>query len=195
MNPNAKALALLGTAVALTATLACPIQRSPVPREYMGFRAQLQDAVTDTARVEMEGLTRMQDRLEIQLPDLAAILTVDSLLTALDADPELAPLSGAIATTVRIQLEAKGVDGGVRKAYRNPDGQRQAVDAIVIGLGRALYRSQKPFFGPAFWYKSDQYVVGRPQQSISPQSWQPPARLMSATFKNNALKKVSLLFT
>ena len=140
MNRIMKAPAFLVAAVALTATLACPIQRSPVPREYIGFRAGLQDAVTDTARVEMEGLARMQERLEIRLPDLAAILTVDSLLTALAADRELAPLSGAVATTVRIQLEAKGVGGGVRKAYRNPDGQRQAVDAIVIGLGRALYR-------------------------------------------------------
>ncbi len=123
-----------------TTIVACPIQRAPVPPEYMGFRARLQDAVTDTALVEMDGLTRMQDRLEIRLTDLAAIVTVDSLLTALDADRELAPLSGAIATTVRIQLEVRGVGGGVRKAYRNPDGQRQAVDAIVIGLGRALYR-------------------------------------------------------
>jgi hypothetical protein len=140
MKLKGKASVFLLIGVAAATTLACPIQRAPVPPEYMGFRAQLQDAVTDTARVEMEGLARMQERLEIRLTDLAAILTVDSLLTALDADRELAPLSGAIATTVRIQLEAKGVDGGVRKAYRNPDGQRQAVDAIVIGLGRALYR-------------------------------------------------------
>ena len=139
MNPRIKALAILVVAGATT-IVACPIQRAPVPPEFMGFRAQLQDAVTDTALVEMDGLTRMQDRLEIRLTDLAAIVTVDSLLTALDADRELAPLSGAIATTVRIQLEARGVGGGVRKAYRNPDGQRQAVDAIVIGLGRALYR-------------------------------------------------------
>jgi hypothetical protein len=134
-----KALASLVIASAAM-IVACPIQRAPVPPEYMGFRARLQDAVTDTARVEMNGLARMQDRLEIRLTDLAAVVTVDSLLTALNADRELAPLSGAIATTVRIQLEARSVGGGVRKAYRNPDGQRQAVDAIVIGLGRALYR-------------------------------------------------------
>lgn len=139
MDRKVKALTWVAVAGAV-ATLACPIQRAPVPPEYMSFRARLQDAVTDTARVEMEGLPRMQDRLDIRLTDLAAILTVDSLLTALDADRELAPLSGALATTVRIQLEAKGVDGGVRKAFRNPDGQRQAVDAIVIGLGQALYR-------------------------------------------------------
>jgi len=139
MTLRFKALAFLVIASAAT-IVGCPIQRAPVPPEYMGFRAGLQDAVTDTALVEMDGLTRMQDRLEIRLTDLAAIVTVDSLLTALNADRELAPLGGAVATTVRIQLEAREVGGGVRKAYRNPDGQRQAVDAIVIGLGRALYR-------------------------------------------------------
>ncbi|MGD8866920.1 MAG: hypothetical protein PVI01_04810 [Gemmatimonadales bacterium] len=140
MKLEARLLLCTIATVALPAVLACPIQRSPVPREYLPFRAKLEDAVTDTALVEMEGLPRMQSQLESQLTNLAAILTVDSLLAALEADRELAPLAGAIATTVRIELESKGVDGGVRKAFRNRDGQRQAVDAIVIGLGRALYR-------------------------------------------------------
>jgi len=119
--------------------LACPISRPSVPPEYYDFRAQLQAAVTDTAVVEMEGLPRMQDSLQARLPDLAAILTVDSLLAALDASPTLSPLAGATATTVRIELNAKNVGGGVRNAFQNPDGQRQAVDAIVIGLGRAVH--------------------------------------------------------
>jgi hypothetical protein len=123
----------------LVSAVACPIQRPPVPPEYLDFRARLQTAVTDTALVEMEGLGRMQARLEGRLTDLAAITRVDSLLAALEADEELYPLSGAIATTVRIRLEARGVSGSVRNAFANPDGQRLAVDAIVIGLGRALH--------------------------------------------------------
>jgi hypothetical protein len=123
----------------LASAVACPIQRPPVPPEYLDFRARLQAAVTDTALVEMEGLTRMQTRLQGRLTDLAAITTVDSLLATLEIDEELFPLSGAIATTVRIRLDARGVSGSVRNAFANPDGQRLAVDAIVIGLGRALH--------------------------------------------------------
>jgi hypothetical protein len=123
----------------LASAVACPIARPPVPPEYYGFRAQLQGAVTDTAVVEMDGLPKMQDSLESKLPDLAAILTVDSLLAALDASPTLSPLAGATATALRMTLDSKAVGGGVRAAFRNPDGQRQAVDAIVIGLGRAVH--------------------------------------------------------
>ncbi len=110
-----------------------------MPAEYYDFRAQLQAAVTDTAMVEMEGLPGMQDSLQARLPDLAAILSVDSLLAALDASPTLSPLAGATATTLRIELNAKNVGGGVRNAFMNADGQRQAVDAIVLGLGRAVH--------------------------------------------------------
>jgi hypothetical protein len=133
------AASVLAASVVLAATLACPIQRPTVPPEYYDFRVQLQGAVTDTAVVEMQGLSRMQARLANRLTDLAAILTVDSLLADIGADPELYPLSGAIATTVRIELESKGVGGSVRDAFRTPGGQRQAVDAILIGLGRALH--------------------------------------------------------
>jgi hypothetical protein len=122
--------------------MGCPISRPSVPVEYYDFRAQLQTAVTDTAMVEMEGLPRMQDSLQARLPDLAAILTVDSLLAALDASPTLSPLAGATASTVRMELNAENVGGGVRRAFQNPDGQRQAVDAIVIGLGRAVHLSR-----------------------------------------------------
>lgn len=133
------AASVLVASVVLAAALACPIQRPAVPPEYYDFRAQLQEAVTDTALVEMQGLSRMQAQLAERLADLAAILSVDSLLADLGADAELYPLSGAIATTVRIELESKGISGSVRDAFLTPDGQRQAVDAILIGLGRALH--------------------------------------------------------
>lgn len=105
--------------------------------------------MTDTAIVEMEGLERMQSRLDDRLTDLSAITRVDSLLAALEADSELYPLSGAIATTLRIRLESKQVGGGVRRAYGNADGQRLAVDAIIIGFGRALYLLRSSSRGPA----------------------------------------------
>ncbi len=120
-------------------TLACPIQRPPVPIEYYDFRADLQLAITDTAGVEMDGLTRMQTALEHRLTELAAITTTDTLFATLEADRELRPLAGAVATTLRIQLDSKHVAGSVRSAFRTIDGQRLAVDAIVVGLGRALY--------------------------------------------------------
>jgi hypothetical protein len=130
---------VLVASVVLAAALACPIQRPAVPPEYYDFRAQLQEAVTDTALVEMQGLSKMRAQLAERLADLAAILSVDSLLADLGADPELYPLSGAIATTIRMELESKDVGGSVRDAFRTADGQRQAVDAILIGLGRALH--------------------------------------------------------
>jgi hypothetical protein len=124
----------------LAAALACPIQRPPIPPEYYDFRAELQAAATDTAIVEMKGLARMQERLDTRLPDLAAYVRVDSLLATMDADPALEPLAGAVATTLAMMLESGRVGGSVRKAYLHPDGQRLAVDAIVIGLGVALRR-------------------------------------------------------
>jgi len=130
---------LLTSCALLALTAACPIARPSVPLEYFDFRARLQAAISDTAVVEMEGLPMMRDSLEARLPDLAAILTVDSLVAALDASPTLSPLAGAAATTVRITLESKSVGGSVRRAFRNADGQRQAVDAMVIGLGRAVH--------------------------------------------------------
>ncbi len=133
-----RSVAPLAVAGLLLASAACPITRPSIPPEFYDFRAQLQGAVTDTAVVELEGLSGMQAQLEDRLADLAAILTVDSLLADLGADPALNPLAGSVATTVRIQLESKDVSGGVRDAFQTPSGQRQAVDAIVIGLGRAL---------------------------------------------------------
>lgn len=135
-------LVLLG-GLACAASLACPLSRPTVPFEYLDFRADLQRAVTDTALHEMRGLPKMQARLEDRLTELAAIRRTDSLLATLESDLELRPLAGAIATTLRIELESERVGGGVREAFANPDGQRLAVDGVIVGLGRALYLLRK----------------------------------------------------
>ncbi len=124
----------------LVAVLACPIQRPPIPREYYAFRAALQESVADTAFAEMEGDPAMQDRLEDRLPDLAAILTTDSLVATLDVDPLLWRLGSAVASVLMQTLESDHARGRVRSAYGNPAGQRLAVDAIVIGFGKSLRR-------------------------------------------------------
>ncbi len=133
----------VSTALLLAAAvLACPIQRPSVPWEYYDFRAALQESVADTARAELEGDPAMQERLEDKLPDLAAILTTDSLVATLDVDPFLWPLGSAIAAVLLKTLDSDHASGRVRSAHRNPDGQRLAVDAIVIGLGKGLRRSR-----------------------------------------------------
>ncbi len=131
--------ALIATG-SLIAALACPIQRPPVPAEYLDFRADLQAAVTDTAVVVLEGQPAMRLRLEEQLTTLAAIVQTDSLLATLRRDTLLAPLAAPIDAKLAMTLGSKDVGGSVRKAYRNRHGQRQAVDALVIGLGAALRR-------------------------------------------------------
>jgi hypothetical protein len=128
------------TLILLAAALACPIQRPPIPREYYDFRAELQENVADTAVAEMEGDQAMQGRLEDRLPDLAAILTTDSLIATLDVDPFLWPLGSAVAAVLMRTLDSDIAGGRVRSAYGKPDGQRLAVDAIVIGLGKSLRR-------------------------------------------------------
>lgn len=124
----------------LAAALACPIQRPAIPIEYYGFRGDLQGAVTDTALVTMAGDRAMRDLLENRLSELAAYLSVDSLIATLAADGALNPLAGAIETKLNEILSSDGVGGNVRDAFVKPDGQRLAVDAIVIGLGRALHQ-------------------------------------------------------
>jgi len=54
-----KRRAVLIATGSLIAALACPIQRPPVPAEYLDFRADLQAAVTDTAVVVLEGQLAM----------------------------------------------------------------------------------------------------------------------------------------
>lgn len=124
----------------LIAGLACLIQRPPVPLEYFDFRADLQAAVTDTAVVVLEGQPAMRVWLEEQLTTLAAIVRIDSLLATVRRDTLLVPLAGPIDAKLAMTLGSKDVGGSVRKAYRNRHGQRQAVDAVVIGLGVALRR-------------------------------------------------------
>ena len=82
----------------------------------------------------------MQERLDDRLSDLSAILLVDSLIVFLDTDAVLWPLAGAVTVALTRSLGSDEVGGSVRDAIQNPDGQRQAVDAIVIGLGMALRR-------------------------------------------------------
>ena len=124
----------------LAAALACPIQRPPIPWEYYGFREELQQSVADTAVAEMADDPAMQDRLEDRLPDLAAILTTDSLVATLDVDPYLWPLGSAVASLLLQTLDTDRAGGRVRTAFESPDGQRLAVDAIVIGFGKSLRR-------------------------------------------------------
>ena len=120
----------------------CPIQRPPVPQEYFYFRADLQGAVTDSAVSVMAGKEAMQARLDERITELSALLLVDSLVAILYADDRLSRLGGAVDATVKEQLQADGVGKDVRQAYLNEQGQRLAVDAIVVGLGRALYLSR-----------------------------------------------------
>lgn len=122
----------------LAALIGCPIQRPAVPWEYYDFRAALQQSVTDTAVAEMSGDPEMQERLEDRLPDLAAIVTTDSLVAVLDEDPFLWRLASAVAAVLLQTLDSELASGRVRSAYGHPDGQRLAVDAIVIGFGRSL---------------------------------------------------------
>lgn len=122
------------------AAVACPIQRPPVPADYYEFREALGTAVAESAEVALAGNPAYRSRLEERLPELAALVETDSLLVALAADSLLSPLAGVVGATLNHALESGEVSGGTRKAFRNPDGQRLAVDAILIGLGRALRR-------------------------------------------------------
>lgn len=122
------------------ALLACPIQRPPVPADYYDFRAALRAAVADSAEVALAERWAAHTRLERRLPELAALVDTDSLLGELAADSLLSSLAGVVGAALRQGLESDRVSGGVRKAFRKPEGQRLAVDAIVIGLGQALRR-------------------------------------------------------
>ncbi len=111
-----------------------------MPPEYYEFRALLQEAIADTVASELRGDVEMQERLDSRLSDLSAILLVDSLIVDLDTDPVLWPVAGAVTFALNRTLNSDEVGGSVRDAIQNRDGQRQAVDAIVIGLGLALRR-------------------------------------------------------
>lgn len=124
----------------LGCALACPLQRPVIPAEYYDFRADLQALVTDTALVVMEGDREAQDMLENRLTELAVYLTVDALLERMAADEPLRHLAEAVLARTNVLLQSDDLGGRVRKAFAHPDGQRLAVDAILVGLGRALYR-------------------------------------------------------
>ncbi len=133
--PRAAAVAALGGAL-----LACPIQRPPVPTDYFEFREALRATVAEAAESELAGRPASRSRLQERMPELAAQVETDSLLATLAADSLLSPLTAVVRTALDRALESRGVSGGVRKAFRKPDGQRLAVDAILIGLGQALRR-------------------------------------------------------
>lgn len=130
--------ATLSSMALLTAVLGCPIQRPPIPLDYYRFRDVLRDSVRSVAVVELSGRVAMQERLEEELPAFSTLTRPDSLLATLGADPILSPLAAPLERTVREVLESDVGSGAVRKAFRKPDGQRLAVDAILIGLGQAL---------------------------------------------------------
>lgn len=138
-RPTRRWGALTSIAVA-AAGIACPIQRPSVPAEFYPFRAALEAAVADTAVIVMEGRPAIRERLYSRLPELAAVLTTDSLLRALAADTLLEPVAGPVAAQLDATLRSTETGGRARAAFRNPDGQRQAVDAILIGLGTAVRR-------------------------------------------------------
>lgn len=138
----------LGIAVIVLATaIACPIQRPPVPQEYYEFRAALEMAVADTATFVMLGDAEMRERLDSRLPELAAITSPDSLIALLDNDPVLWMLASPLASV--LQRTLRGAGGRTQSVYRNPDGQRLAVDAVIIGLGKAIRRSRAAARPPA----------------------------------------------
>ncbi len=135
------ALAALG----LFALLAgCLVQRPLIPQQYYGFRGALQVAITDTAMVVMAGRDSMQARLQQRLTELSSLVVVDSVVATLYADDRLSRLGGAVRRTVTEVLDSGEFGGSVREAYLNPDGQRLAVDAVVVGLGRALHLLRDP---------------------------------------------------
>ena len=120
--------------------VACPIKRPAVPAEYFSFRADLETAIADTTVSVMSGETLMQQRLYGRLPQLSAIVSTDSLIATLEADTVIERLAGPVEATLARALGADGVSGGVRKAFKKRDGQRLAVDGIIVGLGKALRR-------------------------------------------------------
>jgi hypothetical protein len=133
-------VAALLVLVSSTSLAACPIRRPAVPTEYFGFRADLETAVADTSVSVMSGETEMQQRLYGRLPELSAIVSTDSLIATLQVDTVIESLAGPIEATLTRALGADGVGGTVRKAFKKPDGQRLAVDGIIVGLGKALRR-------------------------------------------------------
>ena len=119
--------------------LACPIQRPLLPESYPGFRYDLELAVQDTAMAVLAGRPAERRRLEGWLTERSSLVVVDSLVSKLRSDRQLGSLGLAVDAVLEARLSSDAVDGSVREAYRTPPGQRLAADAIVVGLGRAIY--------------------------------------------------------
>ena len=94
--------------------------------------------------VVMAGRDSMQARLQQRITELSSLVVVDSVVATLYADDRLSRLGGAVRRTVTEVLDSGEFGGSVREAYLNPDGQRLAVDAVVVGLGRALHLLRDP---------------------------------------------------
>jgi hypothetical protein len=137
--PAAAATSLAAVALAAL-VLGCPIQRPPIPRDYIPFRDALRDSVAEITYAELAGRPATEERLRERLAFFATIAQTDSLLAALQSDATLRPLADPVAETLVAVLDSDVADGGVRKAFRKPEGQRLAVDAVVIGFGNALRR-------------------------------------------------------
>ncbi len=120
------------------------MQRPLIPQQYYGFRGALQVAITDTAMVVMAGRDSMQARLQQRITELSSLVLVDSVVATLYADDRLSRLGGAVERTVAEVLDSGEFGGSVREAYLKSDGQRLAVDAVVVGLGRALHLLRDP---------------------------------------------------
>jgi len=133
-------LAGLSLAALTTVTVGCPIQRPPVPMDYFPFRDALRDSVAAVAEVEMAGRPSLQGRLEESIAELAPLTRTDSLFQTLAADPLLSPLAVSLEDALQGVLRSDAASGRARKAFGRAEGQRLAVDAILIGLGTALRR-------------------------------------------------------
>lgn len=126
--------------VSAAVVLGCPIQRPPIPRDYIPFRDAVRDSVAEVTYAALDGWPALEERLRERFPSFATITHTDSLFVALESDARLRPLADAVATTLRAVLDSDAADGGVREAFREPEGQRLAVDAVLIGFGNALRR-------------------------------------------------------
>ena len=82
----------------------------------------------------------MTDQIDTIEVHVNVIMTTDSLVATLDVDPYLWPLGSAVASVLLQTLDADRASGSVRSAFENADGQRLAVDSIVIGFGKSLRR-------------------------------------------------------
>jgi hypothetical protein len=118
----------------------CLIQRPPVPPEFLDVRYEVSDSVAVAAAALLRGDAAAQQVVRERLPDYAAEGQVDTLIARLEADPVVAPLGLKVRQIVQDALAR--ASGRVRGALPHPDAQRQLVEAIVLGLGVAVRRTE-----------------------------------------------------